>query len=399
MRFERNMEMSINDNLGGIPPLSLWERRLAALYLGNPVAAGDMELLTGHLDIDQCSQTDLLMLSCIGYRHGWEGFPEKIIPRLKGLHQYHQVHNTIRLPWLLKKIHALRQANIPVMLLKGLALRFYYAPGLPRVMGDYDIAVPESLYDEAIHILQTDGDTYLGNAPWLYHGQIRGKDRCLEVHSWIFKHHGEKDTDIWDRAVPCDFFGKDVLVPCPEDMLLHQMDNRSRDMFENIFPGRTSVFLCDCCRIVDRMPGFDPDRLAERARELHVTNSARRMLLFLTDFLPDRFSVEEIERAFPRTAEYDCWLEAGRKLRRATMRWQSWHYREGGSMTPLRLVRMVPRHYALSRMRAAELSEMGVRYNFWIYCRDLWKAGGCRMLLRRVENRPEFEKHSMEVGT
>lgn len=389
VRIERGMGMKSRSDSADIPSLSPSERRLISLHLGRQMTVGDTGLLTNQLDIDRCSQAQLLILSCVGYEQGWGLFPTQIVPRLKGVHQFYQVHNTIRLPWLLGKIRALREAGIPVMLLKGLALRYYYSVGIPRIMGDYDIAVPENSYDKAIHVLQNDGDTYLGNVPWLYHGQIVGKDRCLEIHSWIFKHHGEKGTDIWDRAIPCDFYGEDVLALSPDDMLLHQMDNRSRDMFENVYPDRTPIFLCDCFRVIKAMPRLDLTGLAVRAETLHVTNSARRMLMFLADCFPDLFSKAEIERVFPETPAYRRWLDAGMKLRRASDRWHSYHYREGDSVTPLRFIRMLARHYALSRMETVEMREMGRKYNFWIYCKKRFQAGGTRALLHRVGKQPQ----------
>lgn len=368
-----------------IPALSDRERRLISLHLGQPMAEDDIRFLTEGLDIDRCGQPELLMLSCVGYEQGWEQFPGRMVPRLKGIHQYHQVHNTIRLPWLLGKIRALRREGIPVMLLKGLAMRFHYAEGIPRIMGDYDVAVPEACYDEAIRLLQREGETYLGNAPWLYHGQIAGRDRCLEVHSWIFKHHGELGTDIWERAIPCDFFGEDVTVLCPDDMLLHLMDNRARDMFENIFPERTAIFLCDCRRVIEAAGCFDLARLAARARELHTANSARRMLFLLADCFPDLLSRWDVDSVLPETAEYRRWLDAGVKLRRATDRWRSYRYQEGGAVTPLRLVRMTARHYALARMKKVEMNQMGYRYSFALYCRQMLRAGGGHVLAGRAD--------------
>lgn len=388
--------MHSTDNTADIRPLSSRERLLVALYLGQKPADGEIESLMDQVDIEQGNQAELLMLSCIGCRQGWKQFPEKYIPRLKGLHQYYQVHNTIRIPWLLEKIRALRGAGIPVLLLKGLSLRYYYAPGNPRVMGDYDIAVPEDRYDEAIRLLQGNGDLYLGDAPWLYHGVIQGKERTLEIHRWIFKHHGEKDTDIWERALPCDFFGEDVLVLCPEDMLLHQMDNRSRDLFENMSRSRALIFLCDCFRIVQKAQrsgdagrvAADVAGLSARAGELHVANSFHRMLPFLADCFPEQFFLDKTYYMFIQCWEYKRWLEAGRKLQRATEKWQSYHYRPGGVMTPRRLTHAFARHYALARMKAVEMEEMNCKYHFWNYCGELCRSGAVRILLRRYRTQP-----------
>lgn len=356
------------------------ERFLVNTCLHAAVTEEDIHTLVQGLDIDACGQAFLLLLSRLGYRCGWRGFPPEMVPRLRGLHQYHQANNAVGLKWLSEKVQILNEASIPVLFLKGLAFRCFYAVGVPRLMNDYDIAVPEEHFERAVTLLPTGGDVYRGSAPWLYHGVIQGRSHCLEVHRHVFKHYGERRSDLWEQAVPCPLFGGAASVPCREDMILHQLDNRSRDMFENIYPSRRTEFVYDLCLLLE---GQDLNQLAKRSEILHVRHSARRMLLYLCECMPDRFSAAEVEMAFPWTPEYADWLRAGEKLRRATDKWNACGYPEGGAMTPGRAFHAIPRHYAIARMRAADRQQMGEKYSFFTYCREMRKAGAGAVLRRR----------------
>ena len=322
------------------------ERCLLSLLLGEKLKAKDMDLLMSGADIDLENQNWLLMLSRVGYMQGWDLFPKEIIPRLKGIHRYAQVHNTIRIPWLMDKIHTLRHANIPVMLIKGLALRFYYSAGMPRVMGDYDIAVPEESYEMAMTVLQGTDDVYKGT-PNSYHGQVIGDGRRLEIHRWIFKHHGEKGTDIWERAVYFDLYGEKVCVPCPEDMFIHQMDNRCRDMFEDIFPNRKINWLYDCRRILDFSDmKMDVPSMVSRAKEFDVLYCMRRILLIFADTFPDIVDVGYIEKKIPLTPDYEMWLRKGHECQRISARLKINH---SNTMTPVYVVKRAILKYRLYR--------------------------------------------------
>lgn len=88
---------------------------------------GKMDILTDRYDIDYANMNYSLMLAVLGFRMGWDCFPHEIVPRLKGIHRYCQAKNVMGMPWLLEKIRVLRSSEIPVMLIKGLAMRYHYA--------------------------------------------------------------------------------------------------------------------------------------------------------------------------------------------------------------------------------------------------------------------------------
>ena len=172
----------------------------------------------------------------------WQYFPKNIIANLEAIHKFRQAKNIFKINWLIEKIKILNQANISVMLLKGLALKYYYAKDYPRIMSDFDIAVPEEKYDKAIKLLVDDKSIYSGRSA-AYHSEIESDGRRLEVHRWIFKNNGEKNTDIWERSQQINFFGTKVYVMCPQDMFIHQLDNRCKDIFNGVF---SSFCICRC---------------------------------------------------------------------------------------------------------------------------------------------------------
>ncbi len=340
--------MNTTDKNNGF--LTTREKCLLSLLLGKPLRQEDMEILLPEADIEQEGINFLFMLSRVGYMQGWELFPSAVVPRLKGIHRHAQVQNMIGVPWLMECIRILRRAGVPVMLIKGLALRFYYAPGIPRIMGDYDIAVPEDMYEQAMEVLQGNSNVSKGTTR-PYHGEIVGDKKILEIHRWIFKHHGDEDTDLWSRAVRFGLYGEEVCVPCPEDMLIHQLDNRCRDMmiFAD-FPERRINWLYDCKRILETS-GMKPDlsALAVRAREFNVTYSTRYMLLLFADTFPDLLSAAEVEQAFPSTPGYEKWFESGLACRRIREKFAFQR-----AMTPAYILRMFRWKHAFYRHQRYE---------------------------------------------
>ena len=122
---------------------------LRFLFSEAPYSSEELNFLLDGLDIDQEQSEYLLLLAHLGMRFHWQFFPEEIRPRLEGIYRAARLRNIYGIPWLKEQIHALHAAGIPVMFLKGMAMRTYYAPGVARQMSDYDFAVPEERFAEA----------------------------------------------------------------------------------------------------------------------------------------------------------------------------------------------------------------------------------------------------------
>ncbi|MCR4663507.1 MAG: nucleotidyltransferase family protein [Endomicrobiaceae bacterium] len=283
------------------------EKLLISLLINKNPTEKDISILTSKMDVAKETQSFLLLLSYLGYLSSWKFFPQNFIPFLKGIYSFYQAKNIFKMSWLIEKIRVLQKANIPVMLLKGLALKYYYETGYPRIMNDFDIAVPEKDYKKAITLL-TDKNKYNGQSV-PYHGEIDGNGIILEVHRWIFKTHGDKGTDIWERAVNIDFYGTKVCVMCPEDMLIHQLDNRSKDIFLDTFLDRRINFIFDCNHILNFTETIDIKQLYSRAATFSVLYSVKHMLSFISEFFPKKIDINEIEKQFPYPKKYNLWVK------------------------------------------------------------------------------------------
>ncbi len=288
------------------------EKILLSLLFNKNLTEKDVSTLINNLDIQKESGNYLLLLSFLGYSCDWKFFSKEMTSVLKGIYNFYQAKNLFKMSWLVEKIRSLRQANIPVMFLKGLALKYYYEIGYPRVMHDFDIAVPESNYNKAISILMNNNSKYNGQAV-PYHGEIDGNGKILEVHRWIFKNNGDKGTDIWEKSINIDFYGTNVLVMSPEDMLIHQLDNRSKDIFLNAFLDRRINFIFDCNHILNFMEKVDIKQIYSRSSNFSVLYSVKHMLSFISDFFPEKLDKNEIEKQFPYPKQYSLWIKNNMK--------------------------------------------------------------------------------------
>lgn len=94
------------------------EQTLLDVLFGSEWTENAMHTLLDNFDIDHANQNYILMLSCLGYMKNWKYFPHEIIPRLKGVHRYYQVRNSMGIPWLVKQLRILSDAGIQIMLIK-----------------------------------------------------------------------------------------------------------------------------------------------------------------------------------------------------------------------------------------------------------------------------------------
>ena len=130
-------------------------------------------------------------------------------------------------------------------------MRCYYTSGIARIMSDYDIAVPRNRFREAMDLLKGNNNRFKSTTTYsdTVLGSVNGKTVELDVHQWIFKNQGDADNGIWKRAIPIKVLDTTVLVPCPMDMLIHQMHNQCGNIFNMEHPDNHMTWLFDCRHI------------------------------------------------------------------------------------------------------------------------------------------------------
>ena len=364
------------------------ERLLVTLLFDKEINKRDIDILTGMIDIRKENINYLLLLSYLAFQNKWEIFSKEISSQLKIIFDTFHKNNLFMIPWFIDKIKVLNRSGIPVMFLKGLALKYYYAKGYPRSMSDFDIAVPEDRYDETINLLK-DKDSLYKNFTSSYHDEIKNNGRIIEIHRWIFKNNGEKGTDIWKRAVNIDFYGTKVYVPCPQDMFIHQLDNRSRDFFKGVFLERKINWLFDCRNIWNFMYDRDKKTLQNRTREFNVEYNIKFMLSAFCECFPELMDKQKLETMFPNSKNYQLWVSLGKKNQGRFVKYEK-TYKEEGPLTPLRIYNGFMLHMSMYRLFRLERGLGVFNPGLLRYCKealninsvgDLWKKYGIRVSL------------------
>src|SRR4051794_7774713 len=120
------------------------------------------------------------------------GVPE--LARLRGIHRHEWYRNQLLFDAAGRLITVLREAGIPVMVLKGGALAvLHYGDAGSRPMGDVDLLVPPALADEALAVVEGAG----------WHADPPAPRDVLSVsHAWTYGDGQNGHVDLHWRALP-----------------------------------------------------------------------------------------------------------------------------------------------------------------------------------------------------
>ncbi len=285
-----------------------------------------------------------VMLAGLGHSTKWDGFPSELLPRFQAIYEHFRKDNEIRIHWLRSILTMFEKGNIPFMMIKGGAMYTFYSDAIPRVMDDYDLAVPEEYFQAACKLLLYAGCTFHGSVPWsdTFESETEGKYVSIDLHRHVFKNVKENDRYIWKNAVQTRTGDVKTLVPAPEDMCLHILDTQIRNFLYNEHPERRIKWLVDWCLIRKAYPdACSPSVLRERSALFHNKYYIQLAFRIISAFLPDVLSPQEVEDSFPLDQGYIQWLKAAESFRQCRS--------ELLSMSDLRS--MTPRHLYLSAKR------------------------------------------------
>ena len=273
---------------------------LRFLFSEAPYSAEELSFLLEGLDIDQEQSEYLLLLAHLGMRFQWKFFPEKIRPRLEGIYRAARLRNIYGIPWLKAQIDALHTAEIPVMFLKGMAMRTYYAPGTARQMSDYDLAVPKERFDEAKALL-LDRDPSNCLTEVLPHAvTIVNNNRKVDLHRRIFAWNDSFVEPLWDAGFTIDFQGTSVYLLDPTDMIIHLLDSKARDTILNVHQDRRLMWLFDVRSILDEPSRVDWAATASRGKETGSSYYLKMLLPVLSEVFPEILSKQDLAMYFTK---------------------------------------------------------------------------------------------------
>lgn len=224
-------------------------------------------------------------------------------PRLKGLIKFWRFRNLKTLSHFSKIGRALNEANIPLLLFKGGAMKFL-RPALSRAMGDVDILVPKERFAEAVRIGEDLG--YMHTHDDSRHGVDfhTETESAVDVHHSIFDYSGKAKQfhkGIFQRAKPCHGFGVEFLLPCHEDLYFLVLTNLTKNLREHTsLKGLQSAF-CDCHFLPKNKADFDWRIVWENAVLSETTHEARFAVEFMNALVPGL--IPDMDQNFPVSAK------------------------------------------------------------------------------------------------
>lgn len=184
------------------------------------------------------------LIASLERAHLWDRVPRETCDRLTAVHRANGMAHLLRLRALRDALPALERADIPVVVLKGMALaHLVYPDPTLRPMQDVDLWTPPDRLEAAVETLRQTGfqfprRTYEGR--WTPGTTRDDADRALEVPGTpiFFELHGSLPTwaglspdfamAVFDRAGPLPLGDLMARVLAPEDQLLHVALHLSR---------------------------------------------------------------------------------------------------------------------------------------------------------------------------
>lgn len=248
------------------------------------------------------------MLARLAARFDWNCVPEDLVPRLKGVRKYFLVRNVALLSRATKVLAALAEAGVPLLVVKGGALRMGLLPDIPQKMADVDVVVPKERFDECRELLAERGFGVEGY--WSHSVDVSdAQGNCVDVHWCVFKNnmHGEEPTQlIVERGTQVTSHGVTVSVPSPEDAFLKTVANAA-DNFILVQNGKGPIsWLADCIDLSECYELSYPD-VVDHALEYGALPELRLGLALARHLVPGIFpELEELvgssvdERTFRR---------------------------------------------------------------------------------------------------
>ena len=272
---------------GGSWPEPQHELLLRAALLDRAPSVDALRQLERQVDLDHLDSGANRLLPLLyralrrhGLDHPWLG-------RLKGVYRYTWTQNQLLFYAATRILGALREAGIPTLALKGMALTFgYYRDAGLRPMEDIDVLVPRAQAEAACAVVRDLGwradtplfDRRLRQALAFRHAQtfVNGRGQACDLHWSLFNTLRQPGADdvLWADAIPLQVGDESALTLNPTDSLMHIC---AHGAYWN--PTPPVRWVADALTVLQAAPVIDWDRLLRQAR-------LRRLTLPLADTLP-----------------------------------------------------------------------------------------------------------------
>lgn len=219
--------------------------------------------------------------------------PDGVFKKLRDIYLQNAARNMRLYHGLSKALKVLKDAGIPVVVLKGghLGEVVYGNIGL-RTLCDVDLLFKMQ-------------DMGRGQKRLMNAGFLSGDSQlALDVHWNIdisIKHINIDLEDLWGRAQPTVIAGVEVLALCPEDLLLHICVHLA---FHHLFEFAGLRSFCDIREIVRHYGGqMEWEQIRQRAKDWGVTNCIYITLVLARELLDAKVPDDVIEALKPADSD------------------------------------------------------------------------------------------------
>lgn len=244
----------------------------------------------------------ILYISYNASKNGYAGYNDEQIINFKNILRTYNFQKLSKIHYMSIVLKCLNENGIQPLLIKGVSLLSYYAKNIPRMMNDMDIYINPKQFDAAVSLILNLGFKFEGDNG--FHVAVSSKELDIDIHRYIYKNHGDADSQIYDRLISVKFLGCDTFVLSREDMLLHQFINRGRDISTSEHLNRHLKWIIDCHYIIGDKK-FNIKKLLTEAEKINNLYYARITILKYVELFPNSFDDKIV---IDEDKKYASWL-------------------------------------------------------------------------------------------
>lgn len=220
------------------------------LYEGN-LSKDDVDFLIKGLNLDTGDFQYMTLLAQLGSKEGWQYFPEKMVPRLKGFLRYFQVQNLFEKTKIVPFFKLLNDNGIDILLIKDAAVKEYYSSKNLKMMYNFEMAVDKKNFNKTIKLIKyTDfKKVHIDSSKAIYNYT---DDKRLNIII-----HCMNDSDIFNNAINHQMMSVPVKIVNRYDFILSNLNLSALFLpnFENLWFTRN--FILNFLDVYEKSINFD----------------------------------------------------------------------------------------------------------------------------------------------
>lgn len=288
---KKHLSLPDKEELHSMMQLKQKDKQLLQMMFASHVTPEEKTAFFKDLDIEKEPMEFNLMLAHLCHRHGSQGIPTVIIPRIRGVARFYVFKNAALFSSFEHLGKIFNKAGIPMLLLKGAAIKANYNPNACRCLGDIDFAVPKERLNEAVKIAESQGFQIISDALHsidMKQSEINGTAGSIDIHHCLFKTSNRRsiEDELADGASSIRFFGAEVWIPSAENLLLQLLENEFHDLCIVRNNRRRFKWIYDSGLVLSSSLQFDWIHLINTAKKYSIYEAIQPMLSLLADYLP-----------------------------------------------------------------------------------------------------------------